>query len=427
MQTLYDTLKEQKSIRILILRLKPVGDTVLISAVLRNLKRLFPQAEIDVVVYPFVVDLIKNNPYIDNVVVLDRTLKGRLLFYLKSLTRRYDVIIDYINNPTSTAIALLTRAKYRIGNATRRNAFYSHRITKKHAAYSAIRCLRALEPLGLSNFDDYQPELFIDDESQELADKYIMKECGDSRPVIGIFASSKYQKRQYSLEYSAQVGKMIAERYHVTVLYLFGKDDIESYNAIDKVAGNHERIILGSTDVPLSELSGQIKRLSFFISNDTGPKHIATAFNVPTLCIYKTTSKIIWNHPDQERFPGIVAEPDPEKAGSYIDPEPEYIVSVFREDSQESRYHCLISIRLLKKEIETHGIHFRYVWRCQLDRAHRVPCRDNVNRSSDTRWHRNNARILSRGTEYSLVGSGWFYYCHTDKRTHIYRGASSCL
>jgi heptosyltransferase III len=330
MESLYTSLSGQKTVRILILRLKPVGDTILISPVFRNLKRLFPTAVIDVVVYPFVAGVVKNNPYVDNVIVLERTMTGQLGFYLRSLSRRYDVIIDYINNPVSTAIALFTRARYRIGNRTRRNFFYSHRLENKTLEYSAIRCLRALEPLGLTSFDDYRPELVIDRADQEAADRYIGETCGSSRRIVGIFCSAKYRERLYSPAYLARIGRMIAKNFPVTVMFLFGKDDIESYDTIRREAGNGEHIVITPTDVPLGQLCGLIARLSFFLTSEAGPKHIATAYDVPTLAIYKATNPRVWNFPDLDRYPAIVAQKTPGKNDlSVIDPEPSEVFAAF--------------------------------------------------------------------------------------------------
>lgn len=333
----YEVLKNQKTVKILIIRLKPVGDTILISPVFRNLKKLFPNATIDVVIYPFVLDMIKHNPYVDNVIVVNRTFFGRLVYYLKCFTYRYDVIIDYINNPVSINIALLTRAKYRFGNAIPRNFFFSHRNTKKLVAYSAIRCLKLLEPLGLTDFDDYRPELFISDDDKQRADSYIDKNCDTSKPIIGIFASSKYQKRLYSPHYFARVAMMITERHNVTALFLFGKDDFEIFDIIHEEIKQNERIVLGQTDTPLGELSGQIARLSFMFSCDTGPKHIAHALDIPTLTIYKATNYLIWNPPDLDRFPVMVAERD--SSGKSIDPDPSDVVLKFEETANKLGLH----------------------------------------------------------------------------------------
>ena len=190
MESLPDYLRSLSKPRFLILRLKPIGDTVLLSPVFRNIRKLYPDAIIDVVVYPFVHDVIRHNPYVDNVIVLKRTNRAKLAFYVRSLFRRYDVVIDYINNPTSRAIALFTRSKAAIGNERAPHFIYDYRLTNREAIYSSIRCLKKLEPIGLSTFDDYRPEVFIGGEDLGKVRQFF-DGMGGERKTAGIFASAK--------------------------------------------------------------------------------------------------------------------------------------------------------------------------------------------------------------------------------------------
>ena len=224
-------LQAAASVKILIIRLKAIGDTVLITPAIRNIKKLFPDAKIEVILYPPAYPILKNNPNVDKLIVIKRKNSSKLLFYFKSLFKRYDIIIDYINNPTSTSIAFLTRANIRIGNRTRRNFFFDHRIVSHERTYSAIRCLNLLKPLGLKNSDDYHPEIYLDNNDIRMADN-LLSTFKLKNNIVGLFVSAKYQSRQYPPEHFAELGRLIAEKTAFKVIYLFGKGDNEFISSI---------------------------------------------------------------------------------------------------------------------------------------------------------------------------------------------------
>ncbi len=304
MKSINEKLKKYKKLKILIIRLKPIGDTILISPVFRNLKKLFPNVCIEVIIYPFVYDVIKNNPHVDKITILKRSNLHKLIFYIKSFFKHYHVIIDYINNPTSTLISLFSHSKYRIGCRTSRNFFYNYRIKFKKEEYSSIRCIKLLEPLGLQKFDDYMPEFFEDEKDKNtIKNLWIGLKIPDK--IIGIFVSAKYPSKQYISKYFADLAEIIIKKTDYNVLFLFGKDDNKSFFTIQKRLLSNNKVYFISPNISIGELGCIISKCNYFITNDAGPKHIATAVNIPTLTIFSATNEKVWNPPDFKKFPII--------------------------------------------------------------------------------------------------------------------------
>ena len=304
MNQLQERRQKLNEVKILIIRLKPLGDTVLISPIFRNIKKLYPEAKIDVVIYSVFADVIKNNPYIDNVIILKRKSLSPIFYLIKSLFRRYDVIIDYINTPLSAAIALFNSADVRIGNYKKRNFFFTHRLRNTECVYSTVRNLRKLEPLGLTDFSDYLPDLYLDEKDIARADNFLHG-LPVEKGIIGLFVSSKTPSKQYPVEYFARLGTLIAKNTPYHVLFLCGRGDMHAYSVLKELACKEEKIHVRKPDTTLGEFSALISRLKFFIANDSGPKHIATALNIPTLTIFSTSTEKMWNPPDIRRFPVI--------------------------------------------------------------------------------------------------------------------------
>ncbi len=292
--------------KILIIRLKPIGDSILISPAIRNLKKLFPESKIDIIIYPYAYEAVKSNKYLDNIIILKRNNISKLKFYLKSMFKFYDIIIDYINNPTSTIISLLTHTKIRIGNYTKRNFFYNYRFKNEIIEYSGIRNLRLLTPLGLKKLDDYMPEFFIEEKDLNTA-SYLLKNIGfnENEKIAGIFTSAKYQTRLYPLDNFIKLAKLIIEKSDYKVLFLFGLKEYDKLTYTMKKLKNYKNIKYIYPETTLGELAAIMKKLKILITNDCGPKHLATAVGISTFTIFGATDERIWNPPDTKKYPYI--------------------------------------------------------------------------------------------------------------------------
>lgn len=307
-------MKRSKPTRILVIRLKPVGDTVLISAVFRNLKRLFPGSLIDVVIYPSALAGLGENPSLHRILVLKRKNLSKLFFYFTLIFRRYDITLDYINNPTSCLISLFAHAGIRIGRNLGRNFFYTHKYDYQDRVYSAIRSLYPLRFLGLKSFRDYQPEFFLAGSDLQRSDG-ILKKTGvrPGQKLIGIFVSAKYPARKYPAESFSRLACLIRRDFSATILFLFGLGDEDSIQRIRKTLPSSGRFIFIPDSISIGEMAGIMKKLKFLITNDTGPKHLATSLGIPTLTLFFSTDDKVWNPPDRRKFsiirPGIVCSP----------------------------------------------------------------------------------------------------------------------
>ena len=304
MESIEEFIKKLDEPRFLVIRLKPVGDMVLSTPVFRNIKKKYPNSKIDVVIYPSVLDIIKNNPYIDKIIIINKNFISKALFNLKSMFSYYHVVIDLINNPVSSAIAFFTDSEAIIGEKKSRNFFYDLNTECVDPVYSPIRSLKKLNVIGINDYSDFSPEIFISNEDTRKADCYY-NSINTSKGFIGIFASAKYPSKTYPPGHFAKLGKIIASNTGYNVLFLFGKNDKSTYYEVRKCIKINENIFFHEPTTGLGELCALLSKLDFLITCDTGPKHISTALNIPTLTIFGPTSEKKWNPPDQIRFPVI--------------------------------------------------------------------------------------------------------------------------
>jgi heptosyltransferase-2 len=226
---------------------------------------------------------------------------------LKLLFTSYHITIDYINNPTSSAITLFAGARIRIGKDIGRNFFYTHKLNVQKILYSAQKSLFPLKVLGLKDLSDFMPEFYVPEKDQKKA-RVLLKRYGVRKndKLVGVFVSAKYPTRTYRTEYFATLAKMIKKDFaSARILFLFGKGDTESIAKIKKNIPSGQSFLFIPDSITIGIMAGIISTLNYFLTNDTGPKHLATALKIPTLTIFGATTEKSWNPPDTRQYATI--------------------------------------------------------------------------------------------------------------------------
>src|SRR6201988_4101746 len=105
--------------RVLIVRLRSIGDTVLATPSLTALKRFVPNAEIDILVEDWVAPVLTEHPDVNRVLTLEREgLAGRARMAREIRARRYDVVYNLHGGTTATFLTRATGARHRVGFQT---------------------------------------------------------------------------------------------------------------------------------------------------------------------------------------------------------------------------------------------------------------------------------------------------------------------
>ncbi|HEX4900738.1 MAG TPA: glycosyltransferase family 9 protein, partial [Pyrinomonadaceae bacterium] len=105
--------------KVLLVRLRSIGDTVLATPSLYSLKRFLPNVKVDILVEDWVAPLLNNHPHVDNVIVLERggfMTRARVARELRAAN--YDVVYNLHGGTTATFLTRATGARYRVGFKT---------------------------------------------------------------------------------------------------------------------------------------------------------------------------------------------------------------------------------------------------------------------------------------------------------------------
>uniref|UniRef100_UPI004047FF2C glycosyltransferase family 9 protein n=1 Tax=Flavobacterium sp. TaxID=239 RepID=UPI004047FF2C len=160
--------------KILVIQQKRIGDVLTSTILSNNLKQKYPNAQVDYMCYANCVDVLKNNPNIDNIIVLEEKVRKNYFslfqFIFKIRSTKYDAVIDAYSKLETNLITLFSGAKYKISyKKGYSNIFYNYNIerlkngTKSDIGLAIINRLRLLKPLIEEEITDYKPKVFLTD------------------------------------------------------------------------------------------------------------------------------------------------------------------------------------------------------------------------------------------------------------------------
>lgn len=288
---MHDVDTSQRSMRILLVRTDRLGDVILTLPMLPLLRKRFPGAFIGLLLKKYTADLVEGNPYADELLLYDdgQSLIPSAVMVKTIKAKNFDIAI--VVHPTPRIAWLLFRAGIpeRIGSGYRyysllfNKRVYEHRKdAKRHELEYNLNLLKKLDcPIG------GKPEFAL------------TIPPGVDATVEGLFASVGIDPKKEIIVVHPGTGGSAKEWPADNFGLLAARLQTERDGQI-LITGSQEeepkvaRVLLGTKGkgIPLAgrlslkELAAVIKRASLFISNSTGPLHIAAAVGTPAVCMF---------------------------------------------------------------------------------------------------------------------------------------------
>ncbi len=274
--------------RILVIKLRAVGDVLLSTIVLKSLRAAFPSAVIDFMTEPPAKDLLTGNPDISRVIVYDRKARGPLRSLLEVRRARYDLVIDLFGNPRTALLARASAAPYRIGFDFRgRRYAYTHRVPSRgNRVHNTQFNLDALEAVGIPIVDRTVPFRFSPEDARYI-DDFLRGHAPAGKPLIAINAGGGWYTKRWALDRFAALADRLEERFDVGIVLPWGPGQRAEVEELSRMMAHPSLISLPTT---LPQLGALFRRCTFVVSNDSGPMHIAAAVGTPVLGIYGPTN-----------------------------------------------------------------------------------------------------------------------------------------
>ena len=295
--------------RVLLIRLRLIGDVVLSTPLIRAVKRTFPGATLSYLVERDAAAVVAGNPHLNDVIVVERSRGlARIADDLRlawRLSRRFDVVIDMHGGPRSSWLTLATRraaaesattiaagVKYTRHRAARARAPARHSVVKQWDLLSAIDGWTGAPPVPA----DDAVEMPLD----PAADRRIagrLQETGveprHELILIHVSASNPF-RRWPEPAFAEVVSSLVRELPARRVILSSGPSDRAAADRIaatarDLLPAEARSRVVDFGEFNLPELRALIARSRLFIGGDTGPLHVAAATATPIVAIYGPT------------------------------------------------------------------------------------------------------------------------------------------
>lgn len=282
---------------ILAIRLRTLGDVVLVTPALRALGRGHPGRPLEVVTEARYAPLLAGLPEVSRVWEARRSSAGTVELAWRLRERRFDWAVDFFGNPRS---ALLTRgcgARRRAGYEVRgRAGAYHVRVPRtlapapgrrEHAAATHVRL--AVAAGGIPDGED--PRVSLPEAARAAAGPLLERAgVGDPGRTVGLVAAGTWATKTWPLGHAALLARelMSAGR---PVLLLGGPGE-------EAVAATMARLAPGIRLLPpcdVGTLGAVIERLGAVAGTDSGPRHLAAALGRPTFAWFGPTHPDTWN------------------------------------------------------------------------------------------------------------------------------------
>jgi len=258
---------------ILIIRLSAIGDVILTTPLVRQLRKKYPHAKIDFFIKPAYRSILAENPYLTAIHSEAQTLKPE-----------YDFIIDLQNNLRSAKIC-----KGRSARVFR----YQKRNWKKfllvHFKWNIVRenvpvPERYLDAVGELNLEDdgLGCDYFIAEEDRKFAKNKIPQ----GRKTLALCFGAKHFTKQYPPARYAEVLNKLFAAQAAQVLLLGGKEDAALAKEISANVADKTHLLDFSGTCSLGETAALLAQSDAVLTNDTGLMHMASAFGKKMVVIF---------------------------------------------------------------------------------------------------------------------------------------------
>ena len=280
-------MKSEKQ-KILVIKLRAIGDVLLSTPVLENLRSRYPDAVIDVLTEKFAADVIRGNPFINSVIVFDRKRDSSLSLVRRVRAGKYTLVLDLFCNPRTALLTYLSGARARVGFPFRYRTYaYTLKVTPRgsevHNVHFNLDALRALSIPVVSD----KPLFPLSGDAAAFADAWARTLPSSKHILVGVNGGGGWVSKRWGVNNFAAFADRAAEELDAAIAVFWGPGEEQEAAALWSTM-KHTSFLLPATT--LQQSAACIRKCSYFVSNDSGPMHIAAALEVPTLGIFGPTN-----------------------------------------------------------------------------------------------------------------------------------------
>lgn len=296
--------------RILVMRYRFIGDTLLTVPFLRNLRAAYPHAQIDMLVAPNSGEVLRDCPYIDELLWFDTTRKHRyengqgekksFRYYVKLLKeRRYDTAFVLKRSFSSAGLAFLAGIPERIGfNTEGRGWLLTHRVPYRKDEHEINSFLSLLTKVNIPITDTHLESwwgLAEQAEADRVLSEIQLEDEQAKRHVVVHLTSSNLAK-QWPEKQAKHLVEWLLSRKDCHVHCLGAPSDRPVYEELKNeiLSAYRKRFHIHCGELSLLESMAFLKRMDLVVGVDSGTLHMASAVDVPVVALFGPMNDRKW-------------------------------------------------------------------------------------------------------------------------------------
>lgn len=285
---------------ILVIDFGQLGDVVMSLPAMRAIRERFPQARITVAVGKPGAEIIRMSGYADATIEVDRVALRDGFKPLSVLRvfqvardvrgRQFDFVIDLHSFTETNLLGFFSGAPKRLFSRRRgRSLDFLANFKpqppveeKNRERHQVDRYLDVLRPLGIADAERV-PRLVTRFEDDREIDKLLRKSKAEAgAPLVGLFPGAGHESRRWPLQRFAQLADSLARNDAVRPVVFAGPEERALISQMRSLFPSSTVIL---DQLTIRQLASAQARLAVFVSNDTGPVHIAAAVGVPIVLL----------------------------------------------------------------------------------------------------------------------------------------------
>ncbi len=281
--------------KILIVQTAFIGDVIIITPLIKAVKKLYSNALLDVMVIPQTAGVLEHNPNINEIILFDKR-KNKIISFIKTLLllkkNKYDVAITPHSSVTTALLLKYAKIKIRVGYDRWSAAKHlTHKVPHPDGIHKTVKNLSLLSLFTEKVFSN-QTELFPTITMIEKANNLLSEIKTKSNKSVAIAPGSVWFTKKWPTEYYKILAEQLVEN-NFGVVLIGSKDEKE---ICDKVLPTKNGINLAG-DLSLLESAAVIKKCDLMICNDSGALHIANAMQTDVFAFFGPTVQSIGYFP----------------------------------------------------------------------------------------------------------------------------------
>lgn len=288
--------------KILIISNTGLGDTMWGTPALKMLRERYPKSHITVLTSPLSEAVLKHNPHINQTVLIKN--RGGLPYILRFIPfyrQTFDTIIIFHSSYRWVVPFCYFLAPKRLIGFKHDAKEFGVLFTKLLDAklnHPIIQRLMLVKEIGVEK-ENYQMSIYLQESEELAAEAFLNKHSlKNDRLLIGLQPGASELFKRWPLDHFKMFAKRLHEELGAQIIVFGDKEE----QALAKEIAKFAPITMAAGHLPLRVSMALLKKMDLLITNDTGPLHLALAFQVPLVAIFgPTPGHLCWPHFDNPR------------------------------------------------------------------------------------------------------------------------------